>query len=53
MTPESVPDLRITAADITPIWRAIAGLGSGGRLAAVTDQPQQQTQSVLPTRLAA
>jgi hypothetical protein len=53
MTPESVSGLRITAADIAPIWQAIAGLRSGGRLTAVPSPPREPTESGLPAHLAA
>lgn len=53
MTPESVPGLRITAADIAPIWQAIADFRSGSRIAVVASGPHQPPQSVRPASLAA
>jgi len=53
MTPESVPGLRITAADLAPIWQAIAECRSGGQIAVVASGPRLPPQSVRPASLAA
>jgi hypothetical protein len=53
MTPESVPGLRVTLADIRPIWLAIAHPHNGAPAASVSVLEPEPPQSINPTSLAA
>jgi hypothetical protein len=53
MTPESVPALRITTADIRAIWFAIANLKYGEPTASAPEPPAERAPRVLDASLAA